>query len=1383
MAKKTLVQITKDNIKQFDIKVGTILKDNEGMFWKITDDGDFTAGMRVCDKDGNETENFVGNAGRSVFGGGLSDLLNDGVTTYFIETKQPEIKKDVRYNYFVKDTAEFEQFADFEPITNLTAEEAISKFYELQKKGFNSGIGINIPNDILFDDPKGIGSTIVVIDEEKKANFSIFGDSFINNVNIETKSDTLKTRISAYEELYNKLIEQNIPTEYPQFVFEKKAELEKKLESQNYTMHDETVSTSEIEEEKLSIKKTIQQLKDELNNPDANNPADDQYISETKEYIERLENMTDEDFKNIAAEKKEQQKKNEETHRRVVERMAAEKLSREIPQEGELLSYNETHPTYSVVNKETDRQTSIQPRGRLEENVRRLARLSTLAEARNAIERIESSGFEILSTESRVVIFNEDKFYDFDSLPSYFNYTTNKFEYNSDARALNGWDFKDYIKGGLKITKRMKAFEKIGAPKENVNKNIEIITSVQGFANLKFSEKPTEEIRNILRENGWYYSRNNNVWYPSVKSKQRTAELSNQFAEDLISQFGEKPLEEQLDKHIEQMAANGGMTEETISMLAEEDEIQRAELYEEEMQDKAESEEEHSEINVDELKARISDWSSEETFEEAEGLSKQEIFEKYGTEKLPIATIPNNFLQLFENGKIKIQDNYVYSSKGFFIDHMVNHHPELDTQDYLAMQDIINNPENVYRDNVTGNIVFSQIKNNKNDVVVLGTDNDKLILYRSCFLRRKMPHKYEEIDLQKIKEMSLEGSLSSSIEPSENQKSAVAFSALNDNSNISQLKNLSNNAQSTIKLSGNNIEIPVEDAEQIENSKEWDVRDEISEYLEPDHSVSGQQILETMQMIAEEEEAEIEENFAYKNQENEETENYITEDELEAFKEIVPLAQYVATLDLMTNSEEKEFFIHKVKEIVKNVEAAPKMGKTDGEKEHPLVLKYFHPTGTQALVCEIGKHGEAYGYQILNGDHQMAEWGYINLNEFKNIPGMEIDYHIDEGMSIERYLYSENPKEYPQYAELAGNENNEPSVESFNQAEIAKQENFKSIREYEKNHENNTAQNLTESETRRNIMEESLQENDVLEEQNYGRTGENFSNGTGNLRTEHQILSGSEGKDTGRPYNEGSGSHDMAQFNDTKEASMGRDSGLERSTSGSDSLPMDGTSASDEQGNGSGQSEAVSADLSNSNGQISKDIKPDDSTGSNSTGRGNLQAAELEEELRTAHGSTEQLRNGTFVSELTKKEMKDVRSEVKKILENKKKGEEWTSSELALARLYEGGGGLKEKDATSNEILNAYYTPYKIIDAVWKLADSYAPNAVTVLEPSSGIGRFADNRLHNEFTLRELDEISSKLAKVLHPDATVIPGAFQAQFFDETGRVKKENYELPKYAL
>lgn len=337
-------------------------------------------------------------------------------------------------------------------------------------------------------------------------------------------------------------------------------------ENDDYIHSEESVppvSASEIEEEKLSIQKTIQQLKDELNNPDVNNPADDQYISETKEYIERLENMTDEDFKNIAAEKKEQQKKNEEAHRRVVEHMAAEKLSREISQEGELLSYNETHPTYSVVNKETNRQTAIQPRGRLEENVRRLGRLSTLAEARNAVERIKSSGFEILSTESRAVIFNEDKFYDFYSVPSYFNYTTNKFEHNSDARALNGWDFKDYIKGGLKITKRMKAFEKIGsktAGQENENKlnEAEIADNEENPQAIYFNDLSPEqqeevingyrsaddqdmltEWENVLRKNLTQIKKDN-PFIPSLDIEKEISVAANPPSDEWISEYLQK---------------------------------------------------------------------------------------------------------------------------------------------------------------------------------------------------------------------------------------------------------------------------------------------------------------------------------------------------------------------------------------------------------------------------------------------------------------------------------------------------------------------------------------------------------------------------------------------------------------------------------------------------------------------------------------------------------------------------------------------------------------------------------------------------------------------------------------------------------------------------
>lgn len=202
MADKTTVQITEDNIDELNIKVGTILKDNEGLYWKITDFNDFTAGMKVCDKNGNEIENFVGNAERAIFGGGLSDLLNDGVATYFIETEQeqPEIKKDVRYNYFVKDTSEFEQFADFEPITNLTAEEAVRTLIELNiKKGLSAGIGINIPDDFIFDDPDGNGAIIFMKTNDEYSFY--MGDNFVKE--LKENNEHAQNVIAAFKELDN----------------------------------------------------------------------------------------------------------------------------------------------------------------------------------------------------------------------------------------------------------------------------------------------------------------------------------------------------------------------------------------------------------------------------------------------------------------------------------------------------------------------------------------------------------------------------------------------------------------------------------------------------------------------------------------------------------------------------------------------------------------------------------------------------------------------------------------------------------------------------------------------------------------------------------------------------------------------------------------------------------------------------------------------------------------------------------------------------------------------------------------------------------------------------------------------------------------------------
>lgn len=152
----------------------------------------------------------------------------------------------------------------------------------------------------------------------------------------------------------------------------------------------------------------------------------------------------------------------------------------------------------------------------------------------------------------------------------------------------------------------------------------------------------------------------------------------------------------------------------------------------------------------------------------------------------------------------------------------------------------------------------------------------------------------------------------------------------------------------------------------------------------------------------------------------------------------------------------------------------------------------------------------------------------------------------------------------------------------------------------------------------------------------------------------------------------------------------------------------------------------------------------------------------------------------------TQGQVRRIREEVKKILsENTDEQIAGNPEMLSLLAQYEGGGGISgEDDRTPAEVLNAFYTPREVVNAVWRLADHYAPNAKTVLEPSCGIGRFAENRDGDkEFTLHELDETSARIAKILHPKANVIQGAFQKQFFDEDGRVVNKDYEPPKYDI
>lgn len=145
----------------------------------------------------------------------------------------------------------------------------------------------------------------------------------------------------------------------------------------------------------------------------------------------------------------------------------------------------------------------------------------------------------------------------------------------------------------------------------------------------------------------------------------------------------------------------------------------------------------------------------------------------------------------------------------------------------------------------------------------------------------------------------------------------------------------------------------------------------------------------------------------------------------------------------------------------------------------------------------------------------------------------------------------------------------------------------------------------------------------------------------------------------------------------------------------------------------------------------------------------------------------------------SKKDIKAIREQCREIL--KKPDKEITEADKVILALYEGAGGLNEANRSNAGILNEFYTPNNLVEKVWQIVDAYAPDAKTVLEPSAGVGKFANNRPNNEFTMHELDETSARINKILHPEANVIHGAFQKQFFDEGERFKRIDFVQPKY--
>jgi hypothetical protein len=80
----------------------------------------------------------------------------------------------------------------------------------------------------------------------------------------------------------------------------------------------------------------------------------------------------------------------------------------------------------------------------------------------------------------------------------------------------------------------------------------------------------------------------------------------------------------------------------------------------------------------------------------------------------------------------------------------------------------------------------------------------------------------------------------------------------------------------------------------------------------------------------------------------------------------------------------------------RDLEKVPDLYSTENVKlEDKVIYQHFFIFNSDWYIAEISHedYNLMFGYCILNGDKEMAEWGYVSLKELSsiNIKGFEVD--------------------------------------------------------------------------------------------------------------------------------------------------------------------------------------------------------------------------------------------------------------------------------------------------------------------------------------------------------------------------------------------------------
>lgn len=205
---------------------------------------------------------------------------------------------------------------------------------------------------------------------------------------------------------------------------------------------------------------------------------------------------------------------------------------------------------------------------------------------------------------------------------------------------------------------------------------------------------------------------------------------------------------------------------------------------------------------VEAMKSRLKEWMSPKNIEAAKGKDREEIFNMFGNDLQPISYIDIGYLHYLGNN---IADNRVYSGCGYFLDHAVNHHPEVSLEDYEMMQDILLNPDNVYFDDrhaldcliFTKNLQSASGKKRGWSVVV-SSDDGKIVVHKTMFYSKKK-NQYSSLKNVLASNTSLVDG-SPTISPEDKTPAAVRrLSALNDTNKVPNfIHTVNTNSVSTV---------------------------------------------------------------------------------------------------------------------------------------------------------------------------------------------------------------------------------------------------------------------------------------------------------------------------------------------------------------------------------------------------------------------------------------------------------------------------------------------------------------------------------------------------------------------------------------------------------